>query len=106
MSFILLKEVLNEIDRTDEQGHPVSFNMKFVTADRKRRTGGEIIEANNVHKCITIRNNKVVYDSRPHVSRNPHHFTNATRNIIFPNGQIRKVHIRLIIEFNNQRVLW
>jgi hypothetical protein len=40
------------------------------------------------------------------MEKNPNHWVNATRNIRLPNGQKRKVHIRLIIEFNHQKVVY
>lgn len=109
--FIRLSEVLDQMDRLDDSGRPKSFDMKFVTADRKRNTGGEIIEIRNGRKCVGKRNGKVIYDTRETVaevrqSRSPNHWTNQTRNIILPNGAIRKVHIRLIIEFNGTKVCY
>ena len=38
--------------------------------------------------------------------KNPHHFQNKTRNIRLPNGERRKIHIRFIIEFNGQKVIY
>lgn len=108
--YIRLKAVLEKMEEFDHDGKPVKFNLKFVTCDRKRGTGGEIIEIVGGRKCVGIRNGKVVYDKRKTEvqgpSRYPHHWVNATRNIVLPNGAIRKVHIRLIIEFNGQKVCY
>ena len=93
----------------DGSGNPVSFQIKFVTADRKRKTGGEIINIPQACLCQGYRKGKHHIDIRPSANlsvatKNPNHWANSTRNLLLPNGGIRAVHIRLIIEFNNQIV--
>lgn len=108
--WIRLSEVFEQMDQLDDTGHPVKFQMRFVTANRKEGTGGEIIEIKDGRKGVGKRGGEIVFDKRkvysdvPKLSRDPHHWINSTRNLILPNGQIRKVHIRLIIEFNGQKV--
>ncbi len=101
------------MDELDENGLPVRFQISFVTADRKKKTGGEIIEVKGARKCVVgNRNGKPVFDTREkagasgRITRPPNHWANSTRNIILPNGGIRTVHIRLIIEFNNKKVFF
>ena len=109
-TYIQLSTVLDEMNRLDSNNLPIPFQMKFVTADRIRRSGGEIIEVAGARKCVGFRSGKIVFDTRESSSPNqangkdPHHWANATRNIILQNRRIRTVHIRLIIEFNNQKV--
>ncbi|MDP1624104.1 MAG: hypothetical protein Q8M08_17410 [Bacteroidales bacterium] len=111
-TYIQLSAALDLMDQLDGEGKPVNFHVKFVTADRIRRSGGEIIEIQSGRKCVGKRSGKTVFDSRkkadenPSISRQPNHWVNSTRNILLPNGGIRKVHIRLIIEFNNQKVFF
>jgi hypothetical protein len=108
--WIRLGECLEQMEQLDEFGKPKKFQMRFVTANRNLGTGGEIIEIEDGRKCVGKRNGSVVHDTRkayaevPALSKDPHHWINSTRNILLPNGQIRKVHIRLIIEFNHQKV--
>ena len=110
--YIQLSKALDLMDQLDDDGKPVKFHVKFVTADRIRRTGGEIIEIPSGRKCVGNRNGKTVFDTRqrkdenPSISRPPNHWKNSTRNILLPNGGIRKVHIRLMIEFNNQKIFF
>jgi hypothetical protein len=107
---IRLSNVLEQMDQLDGNEKPVKFDIKFVTADRIRKTGGEIIEIKQGCKCVGKKNGKVVFDTRkastdiPKIPKDPNHWVNSTRNILLPNGLIRKVHIRLIIEFNGQKV--
>jgi len=110
--FIQLSTVLDIMRQKDATGKPVSFQIKFVTADKKLDKGGEIINIPVARHCIGRRNGEVVFDTRqasnPQSSsgRDPNHWTNATRNILLPNGRIRKLHIRLIIEFNHKKVFF
>ncbi len=110
--YIQLTKVLQTMEELDGEGNPLRFQIRFVTANKSNKTGGEIIEVKDARKCIGNRNGEIVFDKRKkhadnsQISRNPNHFANSTRNIILANGAIRKVHIRLIIEFNNQKVFF
>ncbi len=112
--YIRLGEVLTQMDQIGPDGKPSKFQIRFVTADRSLGTGGDIIEISNGRKCVGL--NKVgspVFDLRSkkpstesRIKKDPHHWVNSTRNILLENGKIRKVHIRLIIEFNKQKVCY
>jgi hypothetical protein len=111
MNWIRLREVVNEMDRLDGEGRSVPFDIKFVSSDRKRGTGGDIIEIKGARKCYGTTDGGLVSDTpnrsgsgKPGETKNPNHFVNQTRNLLLPNGQIRKVHIRLIIAFNGKKV--
>ena len=111
-NYIQLSKVLDQMDQLDDDGKPVRFQVKFVTANRMLKTGGEIIEIVDGRKCVGKRRGEMVFDTRKSsqdpsaISRPPNHTANSTRNILLPNGGIRKVHIRLIIEFNNQKIFF
>ncbi|MEI7983514.1 MAG: hypothetical protein WCI71_17825 [Bacteroidota bacterium] len=112
-TFIRLWDVLEIMDSFDGQGKPVRFQLKFVTANRLVRTGGEIIELKDACKCsVRTTKGKEIFAAKKNfpaneqVSKNPRHWVNSTRNILLPNGQKRKLHIRLIIEFNNKKVCY
>lgn len=88
-----------------------SFSMTVVTADMRKGTGGELRHYPIAQRCrlqempanILKRNG---IPSTATDSRNPNHWANKTRNIFIPaTGAIRKVHIKLIVAFNNKRVL-
>jgi len=112
-TFIRLWDVLEIMDSFDGQGKPVRFQLKFITANRLEKTGGEIIELKDGCKCsgrtvkgkeiFAVKKNFTVDDR---VTKDPNHWVNSTRNILLPNGQKRKLHIRLIIEFNNKKVCY
>ena len=112
-AIITLPEVLKQMDQFDEKGKPVPFSIKFVTCDLRRKSGGELIELENVVKCVGKKKGKVIFDDRKKTpnkkkeKKNPKHWDNSTRNILIPSsGQIRKCHIRLITEFNGQKVIY
>jgi len=112
--YIRLSGVLDHMDRIGDDGKPCPFQMKFVKADRTRGTGGDILEIINGRKMVNKdKDGEPVFDFRPKshpsepgLKKDPRHWVNATRNILLENGEIRKVHIRLIIEFNNQKVCY
>jgi hypothetical protein len=101
---ITLQKVLETIDSGD------SFSIAFVTTDLKRNTGGEFIsiERCRKHDFLTREEKAKIAKASPQTNmlhRNPHHYENSTRNIVMPNGEIRKCHIRLIRKFNGKTVL-
>ncbi len=112
--YIRLGDVLNQMDQFGPDNKPFKFQIRFVTADRSLGTGGEIIEIINGRKCVGLnKQGSPVFDLRTmnsssdsRIKKDPHHWINATRNILLENGKIRKIHIRLIIEFNHQKVCY
>jgi hypothetical protein len=100
---IELREVLDLI----ESGKP--FDITFVTADRKKGTGGEIKRYTGWVKCDlsampepVLRRNKIPIN----IVKDHQHRQHKTKNIMNPvTRDIRKVHIRLITEFNGKRVV-
>ena len=103
---ILRSEVMKIADTGDH------FDMVFVTCDRRRGTGGELIEVRSWQKMDTDapvermpgRFRKTVKA----MIRNPNHWKNKTINIFNPNNKMlhpHKVHFRLIQFFNSKRVL-
>lgn len=118
MRFIRLHEVLSQMRRFDDNGQPVPFQMKVISANRTHDTGGEIFCIDEGVECVGKKDGKVIFNNRYigklqyFPKRDPRHWKNSTRNILvkksrqFRTGYILKVHIRLIIEFNNQKVIY
>ncbi|MFN3802866.1 hypothetical protein [Belliella pelovolcani] len=103
-----LKDALRLMDRLDHKSIPVPFSVTFYTADRRRGTGGE---KKTISGAILSKHNKFLPQHVRRVdgfggSRKARHYENATRNIQSPDGEIIKVHIRLITAFNNSKVIW
>ena len=80
-----------------------------VDRDERRKTGGEWLKANGVHKTEFVtkaeqrKMNKV--QPRQEVMKNPNHYDNATRNIVFKNSEVRTIAIRLMRRFNGKTIL-
>jgi len=111
--FIRLWDVLEIMDSVDVDGKPVMFQVKYVTANRTTKKGGDIIELKDACKCsIRTKKGEEVFPQRKNfpvtekTSKDPRHWDHATRNILLPNGQKRKLHIRLIIEFDHKKVCY
>ena len=110
---IYLKDVLKQMKTLNSKGEAPSFSIKVRTFNNFSKTGGKL---NHYPKAWLVMKEKN-YDptsikalrtlpKKPVDRKNPNHFENKTRNIRLPNGQKRKIHIRFIIEFNNQKVIY
>lgn len=98
----------------DEMDKGTTFSIAFVTYNAQKKTGGEYIE---LPQCIK-HNFKTKEQRKRQVSqptpiystankpKNPNHYNNCTRNIVqLPQGNLIKIHIRLVRRFNNLIVL-
>jgi hypothetical protein len=102
---VRLSEALRQMEEGEER-----FSVRFVKADKRRKTGGQILEWQNCQlskrRVVGARRPAVAADETAAPSRMPAHFQNATRNIVQGNSsQPRKVHIWLLLTFNGQRVV-
>lgn len=100
---IFLNDVLKAMEELDQNNNLKPFSIEVVTADRSRRTGGEILSIEN---AVLTRTSKEKRDSAIQTgSRN--HYKNSTRNIkVLGTDQVRCIHIRLITKFNNHQVVY
>lgn len=103
MNSIPLRQVLAEMDAG------MHFSMAVVTADKRKKKGGEWIIYHHA-----VKHEKAAKKGLPHqvsipvsgITRNPNHFENRTRNIcLIPSGEIRTIHIRLIRRYNGKTVI-
>jgi hypothetical protein len=107
MDTILRSEVVKLVDTGE------SFDMEFVTADRRRGTGGKLILVKGWVKKV----GRPVEDTIPgknirrkasDVRKDPDHWRHGTFNIENPGNKalhLHKVHIPLIQTFNSKRVV-
>ena len=87
----------------------VPFTLRFVRLDRGRKTGGQITEWANC-RLSRPRNAPTpapkAEGAGEEGSRMPHHFANATRNVVVgASSQRRKVHIWLLLALDGQRIV-
>lgn len=98
VDFISIKDMLNTMMMRGDDRELIPFSITFVTADRKKRTGGE----------------KITWDeavfvggpNRRDSGRNPNHFYNHTRNIRhYRSDRITTIHPHLVLVFNGMEVV-
>ena len=104
-TMIRLIDALNQMEATDRNGRMIPFSLKFYTKE------GYLIEINKGMKVAGVRNGKPYFDAHSkteaRIERNPNHFKNSTRNILIPeSGKIRKAKIRLMTEFNGEKICY
>lgn len=111
---IYLQDVLKQIKTLDANGRAPVFSIKVRSLNKYSKTGGRLLhypqaklvmaeENPNVNSAQSLR----VKQKQVTTRRSPRHFENKTRNIkILPQGDIKKIGIRHIIQFNNQNVIY
>lgn len=101
---ITLNEVLREIDKPGN-----TFAITWIQADRRKGTGGKIDSVKCAQKTTIadlpdniVKFNRIAESTK----RNPNHWDHKTRNIYVPaTRRIKKLHIKLITEFNGKTVV-
>jgi hypothetical protein len=85
------------------------FDIRFITCDLQKGTGGEQYDLQRVckYKNHSHAQQKALASAQPVTKnkKNPNHYENSTRNLKLENGQMVKVHIRLIRRINGKTVL-
>ncbi|WP_400194054.1 hypothetical protein [Hymenobacter sp. B81] len=99
---------------------PAPVSVRYVTCDRRRKTGGEFrelkaarlgrgqrTESRTLRAATPAENTAAGADVRPvPVPKNPNHYANATRNLVDTRtGELVKVHIYLIVAVQGRKVI-
>lgn len=89
---------------------PADFSLMVITANKQTGEGGEELYIPRAWKnaAISAKEQKALDAAQKQEDvfrRNPNHYDNSTRNVRLPNGEIRKIHIRLVRQFNGKTVL-
>lgn len=89
---ITFQQAIQIIQSKDKRGNPVPFDVEFVTANLKKRTGGEI---------LSLKQMVYLWPKSSGHSTNPNLFMNGSINV-HPNGgsQITNIHLILIHKIN------
>lgn len=72
---------------TDEIANGKPFDIVFVKADKGRNIGGKIVKLNQVK--LSSKSSKM-----------------ALLNLILQNGSMRRCHLRLVLEYNGQKIVY
>jgi hypothetical protein len=113
---IKLLDALNLMDDVDRNGQPLEFGLKYVKYSRQNGTGGDIKEVKRATKAerpgskgsAKQKQRKAAAQASEQANRkDPQHKLNETKNIYDLDAkQVRKFNIRLLIEFNEQKVVY
>lgn len=101
MDTITLKEVIERMDKGE------IFSIAFISFNKRENTGGEWIAFEQAYKSkFQTATSHTNTTSQTTIRKDPKHFDNSTRNlVVLPEGNIVKVHLRLIRRFNSKVVL-
>ena len=103
MEGIRLAEALERMEAAQEP-----FTLRFVKVDRRRKTGGQIVEWQNCRLSGPRRQRarELAQQAELSGSRHHRHYANGTRNVVQGNSsQRRKVHVWLLLAFDGQHVI-
>jgi hypothetical protein len=107
MEGIRLVEALEQMETAQEP-----FTLRFVKVDRRRKTGGQIVEWQNCRLSGPRRGSsrhlaeQAARSAGPDGGRQHYHYRNGTRNIVVGNGtQRRKIHIWLLLSLNGKKIV-
>jgi hypothetical protein len=112
---IYLNEVLKIMRTPNSEGRAVKFNIAVRTLNKNSKTGGKLNEYSDAKLVMkekgldrdsiyALQNFKPSKEQKE--KKNPHHFSNKTRNIRLENGEVKKIHINYIINFNGKKVIY
>ncbi|PKH50861.1 hypothetical protein CXF68_09255 [Tenacibaculum sp. Bg11-29] len=111
MEVISLREVLQEINKKDKDGNPFPFSVSVWSLNRQSKKGGSLKHYDKARllvgkkvKNLSAASLLIAAQSAARLSKQPNHFKNRTRNIELENGDIKKIHIRLIDTFNGKKM--
>lgn len=104
---IHLRSALRLMDSTEKDGKMSSFSIKAFRYNRRTEKGGTLLHVKNASLYTKQASEPIPAKRRAgnKTRKNPNHFINRTRNLINNDtGNLFKVNIGLIVEFNGQPV--
>jgi len=101
---IALNKALEEMRRKDERGRFVPFSLTFVTCNRAKKTGGELITYN--HVTLPQRERVELHTAQNQQKNEKKTGYRKTTVMLRTSGdEFREAHIHLIRKFNGEKVL-
>lgn len=111
------------MEKRDNYGNPMPFSIVFITCNRNKGTGGEVIALGNCikHALLNIKPSKNARPftslPAPTVKSKVNHHKNQTTNLAVMSvneltgkpvftGTIQQVHYRLINQVNGKEIIW
>lgn len=103
---MFLREVLEEMRKLDAKKNPVPFPIKVRSFSVQNKTGGSLNHYPNATLLQAPKKKGIKRLKMETPFKNPNHWENRTRNIKLENGEIKKINILFIIEFNGCKVVY
>ena len=103
---LFLSDVLTEMKKVDARKNPVPFSLKIRSFNLQNKTGGKLISYEDAVLLRPPAKKGAVRLADETPFKNPNHWENRTRNIKLKNGEIKKIHIIFIEEFNGKKVIF
>tara|TARA_B100001059_G_C17794213_1_gene562040 strand:- start:1475 stop:1816 length:342 start_codon:yes stop_codon:yes gene_type:complete len=107
---ISFSKAMQIIDRVDKSANSIPFDIAFRTLNRNSKKGGRLLIYRQVKKHRPKKStlSRVSLLASVHsgckVKRNPNHQNNRTRLLELQNGELKKIHIRLIDSVNGKKM--
>lgn len=111
MSTISFSEALAIINTKDKKGNSYPFDIDVYTYNSFSKKGGVLKSYKNAKLLAWEKSERNLQSLIRQASKevkedkNPNHWKNRTRNIELSNGEIKKIHLRLIDSINGKKVL-
>jgi hypothetical protein len=86
----------------------VPFTLRFVKYDKRRKTGGQVVEWENcrLSRPRRPRTTRQLAEQAASTGGAQRHYRNATRNLVVGNSsQRRKVHIWLLLALDGVKIV-
>lgn len=109
---IFLRQVLEEMKKTNAVGDAVPFDIEFFTYNKNNKMGGDLKKYEKAKMLIAPKMKGKPFIDADHFYRptrarkNPNHFDNRSRNIELQSGHIKKINILYITKFNGLQVVY
>ncbi len=100
-----IREVLQDMKRLDENNNPVPFSIVVRSFSQQKKTGGELISYPVATLMQQGKKRSLISLASGLDEKNPNHWENKTRNIKV-SGEIKKINILFIIEYNGCKVVY
>lgn len=112
---VFLKDVLKQMRQKTQEGYAVKFDISVRSYNRNSKEGGKLYTYENA-KLVMQEGNTTDVEKEirglkstskiKKIQKNPFHHKNKTRNIRLESGEVKKININYIIEFNGLKVIY
>lgn len=112
---IYLNDVLEEMRTPNKEGRAILFNISVRSLNKNSKTGGKMYHYENAKLVMEETSldplgikalQMLPSEKRVIFKKSPNHFKNKTRNLRLENGDVKKIHIKHIINFNGKKVIY